>query len=134
MFKQFFILGLVSAIGASLAGFVYSSFYYSEMADFSEAMSLIRIISFAVMICFGACIINFGIRRGIKKENVADFVFNALFALATIAMIFIVLKAQDPVFQNEDAQIMAEYYKGFVMPMLFFPVLSWFTFKPLFLK
>lgn len=134
MFKQFFILGLISAVGASLAGFVYSSFYYSQMADFSEAMSLVRIISFAVMICIGACILNFGTRKVIKKAHVADFTFNTLFSLVTIAMIFIVLKAQDPEFVNEDAQIMVEYYKGFVMPMLFFPLLSWFTFKPLLIK
>ena len=37
-------------------------------------------------------------------------------------------------FKNEDAQMMIDYYKGFVMPMLFFPALSWMTFKPLFIK
>jgi hypothetical protein len=45
-----------------------------------------------------------------------------------------VLKSNDPTFKNEDAELMKDFFKGFLMPMLFFPALSWFTFKPLIIK
>jgi hypothetical protein len=40
----------------------------------------------------------------------------------------------DPKFKNEDAQLFIDYFKGFIMPLIFFPVLSYFTIKPLFEK
>jgi len=57
-----------------------------------------------------------------------------LLSLASIGAVFYVLGAEDPIFKNEDVSIMADYFKGFIMPMLFFPALTWFTFKPLIVK
>lgn len=137
MFKKFFILGLISSIGAMSAGILYASFYYGylfedmKMVDFSEAISISLIVTASIAVCIGASILSFLIHSFLKNQKIASFTFSLLFALATIASVFIVLKANDPSFQSEDAQIMADYYKGFIMPMLFFPFLSWYTFKPL---
>jgi hypothetical protein len=39
---------------------------------------------------------------------------------------------KEPVFKKEDTLLFVDFYKGFLMPILFFPLLSWFTFKPFF--
>jgi hypothetical protein len=38
----------------------------------------------------------------------------------------------DPILKNEDAALMIDYFKGFLMPLLFVPTLSWMSFRPLF--
>ena len=69
----------------------------------------------------------------LKQGILADLLSGLLFSSATIALVFYVLKMQDPVFKTEDAQLFVDFYKGSLMPMLFFPLLAWFTLKPLFL-
>jgi hypothetical protein len=69
----------------------------------------------------------------LKRGILADLLSGLLFSAASVALVFYVLKMQDPVFKNPDAQLSVDYYKGFLMPMLFFPLLAWFTLKPLFL-
>ena len=68
----------------------------------------------------------------LKQGILADLLSGLLFSAATVALVFYVLKMQDPVFKTEDAQLFVDFYKGFLMPMLFFPLLAWFTLKPLF--
>lgn len=131
MFKQFFILALVSSIAATIACVIYTNFYYSILVDFSEAFSLVKLMANCALVGFGIAIINFGLRSVIKNFTVADILANAILAIGSIAMVFVVLVSEDPTFQNEDAQFMVDYYKGFVMPMLFFPALAYFLFKPL---
>lgn len=135
MFKQFFILGLISSIASSVAGFVYLYIYNNIIQiDFSEAFNLTTIVSDSALICFVAAVINFALRKMMKKHHIADFILNTLLALLAIGLVFLTLKSEDPVFQNEDTQIMVDYYKGFVMPTLFFPALAYFMFKPLVIR
>ena len=37
-------------------------------------------------------------------------------------------------FKNEEAGVMIDYYKCYLMPLLFFPALSLFVLKPIFIK
>lgn len=134
MFKNFFILGVISAIAATVACYVYTSMYYSIIVDFSEANGMVVLASYCLLVGMSACVLNVISRKILKNQTIADFVFNVLFALASIGFVFIVLDAKDPNFQSEDAQLFEEFYKGFLMPMLFFPFLTWFTFKPLIIK
>ncbi len=134
MFVQFFILALVSGGAASLACYTYTSFYYSLLVDFSEAAGLPLLMA----VCFGvamlACFGNYALRRVIKRAGLADFILNALLSMSSIGMVFVMLNAEDPVFKNEDAALFVDFFKGFVMPMIFFPALTWFTFKPLIIR
>jgi hypothetical protein len=81
-----------------------------------------------------ASILFFGISKIITNKSIATFLFNLLLSGVSIALVFYVLKSNDPTFKNEDAELMKDFFKGFLMPMLFFPALSWFTFKPLIIK
>ncbi|TNF46384.1 MAG: hypothetical protein EP305_11280 [Bacteroidetes bacterium] len=134
MFKQTLIHGIVSAILASIACLIYTGFYFSVLVDFSEAAGTLHVISTCFMVVLAASFIHFGIRKVINNENIADTVFGLLFAACSLGSVFYILKSNDPVFKNEDAALMIDYYKGFVMPMLFFPALAWFSVKPLFLN
>ena len=134
MFKNFFILGIVSAVATTIACFGYTTMYYSLIVDFSEANGIVMLASWSLLVAMIAVVLNFVCRLILKKSTIADFAFNLLFSLVSIVMVFVLLSAKDPDFKTENAQLFAEFYKGFVMPMLFFPVLTWFTFKPLIVK
>lgn len=134
MFKNIFITGIVSGIVAAVACFVYAKLYSNILVDFSEAVGVVKLLSNCMLVSMIGCFVFFGISKAIKKNGIAEFIFNFLFTISTIAAVFVFLKENDPEFKNEDAQMMIDYYKGFIMPMLFFPALSWMTFKPLFVK
>ncbi len=134
MFKNSLFLGITAGIAATIACLVYTSFYFEQLVDFSEAFGLVKMLSTCMLFTVGASFVHFGLHWLIKKVVLAELIFNLLVTLASIGAVFYVLKSIDPVFKNEDAQLMIDYYKGFVMPMLFFPALGWFTFKPLFFK
>ncbi len=134
MFKNFFLLGLVSAVFSTIACFAYTTTYYSMIVDFSEAQSMMMLASASLLVAMVAAVLNFASRQVLKKTVIADFAFNMLFSLVSIAMVFVLLGMKDHDFQSEDAKLFAEFHKGFVTPMLFFPFLAWFTFKPLIVK
>ncbi len=134
MFKNSFFLGLVAGLASTLACYIYSSFYYSMIVDFSEAVNLKTILAG----CFGfsmlAVVIRYGIKQLIKNDRFAEVSVNFIISMLSIGLVFYLLNANDPQFENEDAQLMVDFYKGFVMPMLSFPALAWFTFIPLFTR
>lgn len=134
MFKNIFLLAASSSILASTACVVYSKMYFSVLVDFSEAVGIVKVLTNCVLVAMAGCFVLYVINKIIKKEHIAEFIFNLLMTMTTFASIFILLKLDDPVFKNEDALLMIDYYKGFVMPMLFFPALAWVTLKPLFIK
>jgi hypothetical protein len=133
MFKSTLIHGIVAAILCAVACLIYTGFYFSVLVDFSEAAGTMHVISTSFMVVLAMSFVHFGFRKLISNVNIADTIFGVLLAGASLAMVFYILKSNDPVFKNEDAALMIDYYKGFVMPMLFFPALAWFAVKPLFL-
>ena len=125
-----------SGLLAALACFFYATFYYT-LVDFSEGSSKhIIFLSFFKNCLLSATLMSiiYYLLKGFlfKKGILADLLSGLLFSAATVALVFYVLKMQDPVFKTEDAQLFVDFYKGFLMPMLFFPLLAWFTLKPLF--
>lgn len=132
--KNVFLTGLISGILSIIACLVYSIGYFTIIVDFSEAASILKIISYCMLIAMIAIFISYGISKIFKNKNTAEFVFNLIFAILSLLSVFYVLNSPDPEFVNEDAALMIDYYKGFVMPMLFFPALGWMIAKPLFIK
>ena len=125
-----------TALLSAMACFLYATFYYT-LVDFSEGLSKVVIfITFFKNCLLSAIIMSviYYLLKGflLKRGILADLLSGLLFSSATVALVFYVLKMQDPVFKTEDAQLFVDFYKGFLMPMLFFPLLAWFTLKPLF--
>ena len=135
MFKKVFFLGLSAGILATVACLVYSKMYYSILVDFSEAAGIVKLLSNCMLATMVGCFVYFGLSKMFKKAHIAEFLFNLLITLATIGLVFYILKSDDPTFKEDsDAALMSDYYKTFLMPMLFFPALAWVTLKPLFVK
>lgn len=134
MFKKVFLLSISSCILSILICFIYSNFYFSKIIDFSEVVNLNYLILRNVILFMTFCFLYFGIKTAIKKEFISEFIFNTLAVVFSIGFTFITLKMKDPVFKNPDTALMVDFYKGFIMPMIFFPVLSWFSLKPLFFR
>lgn len=123
-----------SALLSSGACLIYSKMYFSTLVDFSEAAGSLKVISGCLLFCMSAVFVAFGLGRIIRNVTAAEFIVNLLISSVSMGLVFIILGSDDPVFKNEDAQLMIDYYKGFLMPMLFFPALAWFTLKPILLK
>jgi hypothetical protein len=134
MFKGFFFLGLGSAVLSSVAALIYAFIYYSNLVDFSEATGALRIVSGCFMLCMSAVFFAFLMNLMIKNRSLSEGITNLTISVVSMGLVLLVLGADDPVFENEDAQLMIDYYKGFLMPMLFFPALAWFTLKPILIR
>ena len=134
MFKRIFFLALISGVVATIASVTYSKAYFGIIVDFSEVVTTTKMVAHNMLFTMAGCFLFYGLHYLIKKKNIAEFLFNMLITLLSVVMVFVVLKAEDPVFKNEDAALFIDYYKGFLMPMIFFPALSWMTLKPLFLS
>lgn len=134
MFKNFFFLGLITAFASTFLCVAYTEMYYSLIVDFSEANGILLLFAYSLLASMVACLVAFAIQKAIKNQKFAEVLFNLLFAGASVVGVFVVLAAKDPDFQTENAQLFAEFYKGFLMPMLFFPFLTWFTLKPLIIR
>lgn len=137
IFSRIILHSFSTALLSALACFLYATFYYT-LVDFSEGSSKVVIfIAFFKNCLLSAIIMSviYYLLKGVllKKGILADLLSGLLFSAASVALVFYVLKMPDPVFKTEDAQLFVDFYKGFLMPMLFFPILAWFTLKPLFL-
>jgi membrane protease YdiL (CAAX protease family) len=133
MWKKSLILAIVAGLFALLVSLAYMS-VYKQLADFSEKASVTNLLGFSLFFCFIASIILIVFDLAIKNKSIAHFATGLIVAGLAIASVFYVLKMDDPTFKNEDAELMKDYFKGFIMPILFFPALSWFTFKNLLIK
>jgi hypothetical protein len=134
MFKNLFFLAIVAGLFGSLVSYLYSFFYFDMLVDFSEAYTLKTALSYNFMITTASCLVSFGLAKVIKNQNISTVIFNLILSGFLMGYIFMILKMEDPVFKNEDASLMIDYFKGFQMPLIFIPALSWFSFSPLFLK
>ena len=134
MFKHLFFLGIGSALLSSTACMIYSKLYFSTLVDFSEAAGYLKLISGCFMFCMSAVFLSYLMAKIISNKAWSEFMINLIISAVSMGLVFIILGSDDPVFKNEDAQLMIDYYKGFIMPMLFFPALAWFTLKPILIK
>lgn len=134
MFKHFFFLAAASGLFASLVSWIYSSIYKNMIADFTEASGYWHLLCFSGMITLGISILGAGIYALIKNKAAASFVSNFILSGFSVALVFYVFTMNDPEFKNEDSMAMIDYFKGYMIPFVFIPALSWMSFKPLFIK
>ena len=138
MFKKFFLTGLVATIFGTLISLAYFMlFKYSPLQlDFTEKASFVNLLAFNMFIGMAACVLYFILHSIIKKETIASFVFGLLLSgsAISIALLFLFKVDKDLVFKDENAELYKDFYYFIYAIVTFFPVLSWFTFKPLFIK
>ncbi|HXB93703.1 MAG TPA: hypothetical protein VNU70_01050 [Puia sp.] len=128
MFKKALLLGILSGLLAGIAGIVYARVYYTvNEADFSRVASAIRILSASL---FGGVLAAIGyaiLDRALKTKG--EIVFNLLFTLLSFASLLLPIAYKLPL--NLETP---ELFPGMVIPMHFFPALSWYTLRPIFIR
>ncbi len=135
--KNAFLHGIIAAALSSVVSYAYSSFYFNLLVDFSEGASIGRLGLFFLWtsgiftMAFSLFYHMFAIPV-IKNKTFAELLTGFLFSGITLSLVFYVLKMKDPTFKSDDVAMFVDFYKGFIMPLLFFPLLSWFTLKSLF--
>lgn len=136
MILRLFILALLSAVFGAAVSSVYGYVFASNLTDFGKfAPSFGYTIAFNLFMTLGAAIAFFAIHKVTKRFYLTDFLVS--FGLAVVCVILTLMTSLNefPDFSgNMDLEIMSFMYFALVMPLIYFPVLSWFAFKPLFLK
>lgn len=137
MFKRLFFLGLSSAALATIVGVVYTV-GYRPIADFMDGRSVgmfsLDLFVRSLTLTMGASIVYFGLRQVVKAAGIAEFIHHLLISIVCLVLVLFVISMQDPEFKTLNAQENSWAYKGYVMPLIFFPALSWITLKSLFVK
>jgi hypothetical protein len=126
MFKRIFLQAVLASILAALAGIIYNRIYYfSTEADFSEVLNTTRIISLSVLTSMVAAFLNYFLIRLLKRRG--EIVFNFLFSIVSFAAVMIPISISLPLNVKSP-----ELFPGLAVPMVFFPVIAWYTVAPLF--
>lgn len=126
MYKRIFFQALLSSIIAAAAAIIYNRIYFfATEADFSKILNTGSMIGFSFLICMTATFINYALTRWLKRTG--EIVFNFLFSIISFACVIIPISISLPL----DVKT-PELFPGLAVPMLFFPVIAWYTVKPIF--
>jgi hypothetical protein len=126
LFKSHFYHGVTSGILAALAAFIYSRIhFFATEADFSAIINPGTIISFNVIVCLIFSIGYYFFRKIQKKRGI--LAFHLLISVLSFAALIIPIGISLPLTVKNP-----ELFPGLAVPMVFFPALAWFTFKPFF--
>lgn len=138
MFKNIFFTGLIASMFGTLISVLYIFvFKYSPLeVDFTEKASFQYLSSFNMFIGMSTCFIYFALIKLLKKEQITSFIVGFVLSGASIviALLFMFKVDTQLAFKNENAELYKDFYYFILAPISFFPVLSWFTFKPLFIR
>ena len=126
MFKKHFYHGMTSGIMAALAAIIYSRIhYFATEADFSPIINLGTMISMNLIICLIISIAYYFFTIIFMTKR--TIVFHIVISILSFAAVIIPISVSLPLSIRNP-----ELFPGLAVPMVFFPVLAWFTFKPLF--
>lgn len=113
---------------AALAAIIYSRIhYFATQADFAAVINPGTIISLNIGVCLLISIAFYLFTTFAKKIRI--IVFNLLISILSFAAVIIPISVSLPLSVRNP-----ELFPGLAVPMVFFPVLAWFTFKPLFVE
>jgi hypothetical protein len=126
MFKKHFYHGLISGIMAVLAAIIYNRIHiFATEADFSAVVNAASIISLNLIACLLISIAYYFFTRIAKGSKI--ILFHILLAVLSFAAVVVPISISLPLTVKNP-----ELFPGLAVPMVFFPALAWFTFKPLF--
>ena len=128
MYKRIFFHSLLSGILAALACIIYYRIYFfATEADFSKVLNTFSMTGYSIIICLIAGFMYWAIVKWIKRRG--EIVFNFLFSILSFAAVIIPISISLPL----DIQF-PELFPGLAVPMVFFPVIAWYTVQPLFIR
>jgi hypothetical protein len=111
---------------AALAAIIYSRIhYFATEADFSGIINIGTMISLNLIVCLLLSIVYYFFVSNSKKKR--DLIYHLLISILSFAAVIIPISISLPLSVKNP-----ELFPGLAVPMIFFPALAWFTFKPLF--
>jgi hypothetical protein len=126
MYKRIFLHSLTAGILSAVAAIIYNRIYFfATMADFSGVLNTGSMIGFNIGVCIAAGLLFWVVVKLLKKKG--EIVFNFLFSILSFAAVIIPISFTLPL----DIQF-PELFPGLAVPMVFFPVIAWYTVRPLF--
>lgn len=127
MIKKIFILSICVGIFSFTACMVYDRVYHFALeTDFSRIINPATLAGLNVLISLLAGILYWILWRLFNINS--TFIFRILFMMTSFGAILIPLSASLP-FDIKNPEL----FPGFAIPMLFFPIVGWFTLEPFFL-
>ncbi len=126
MFRSHFYHGFVSGIMAAVAAIIYNRIYYfATQSDFSGIINFGTIVSTSLVVCMIFSICYYFYLIIFKKKGIVYF--HMVISIMSFAAVIIPISVSLPLSVKNP-----ELFPGLAVPIVFFPALSWFTFKPLF--
>jgi hypothetical protein len=126
MFKKHFYHGLISGIMAAIAAIIYSRIhFFATQADFSAIINPGTIISLSLIACLILSVAYYSYIRIWKNKGI--IIYHLFISILSFAAVIIPISISLPLSVKNP-----ELFPGLAVPMIFFPALAWFTFKPLF--
>ncbi|MFK7925949.1 MAG: hypothetical protein AB8H47_28630 [Bacteroidia bacterium] len=124
--KKIFIQGLVAGILSALASVIYSSIYQNTMlTDFDKVINIGSIIGSSLIGCMLIALGYFALLKS-NKTNLVGWL-NIIICLLSFASII------GPIAMSLPLDIESpELFPGLVVPMHFFPALTFFAISPFF--
>lgn len=134
-FARSLLLGIAAGILATIACLILQYAYkVATDSDFSTLIPWWKYLASCMIGCLLASIGFFSMVKMMPKNG--EIIFNLLFAALSFASIALPMKMlifKDP--NLTEAQLWAVgYVQPFAMTLHFFPIISWFTLKPIFIK
>lgn len=126
MFRRIFFWGLTAGILSAVASILYKRIY-----EFAYEVTYAKIINIPVLVganliaCLVAAIGFWACFRLFNTKG--EIIFNFIFSIGSFASVMLPISAKLPL----DVQF-PEMFPLLTVPMHFFPVIAWFTIRPLF--
>jgi hypothetical protein len=126
MFRRHFYHGLLSGIMAALAAIIYNRIHlFATEADFSAVVNTGTIIALNLIACMIFSIAFYFYLRITKGKGI--IFFHLLISTISFAAIIVPISISLPLSVKNP-----ELFPGLAVPMIFFPAIAWYTFRPLF--
>jgi hypothetical protein len=124
--KVHFYHGALSGIMAAVAAIIYSRIhYFATQADFSGIINVGTITSVNLVVCLIFSVAYFYLMKMTRKRGIVYF--HILISVLSFAAVIVPISVSLPLSVKNP-----ELFPGLAVPIVFFPALAWFTFKPLF--
>jgi hypothetical protein len=128
MYKRIFFQSLLAGVLAAIACIIYNRIYFfATEADFSRVLNILSMTGYSIMICLIAGFIYWAFSIWLKKKGL--IIFNFLFSILSFAAVIIPISVSLPL----DIEF-PELFPGLAVPMVFFPLIAWYTVQPLFTR
>ena len=126
MYKRIFFQSLLAGVLAATACIIYNRIYFfATEVDFSRVLNTLSMTGYSIIICLFAGFLYWAFLNWLKRKGM--IAFNFLFSILSFAAVIIPISVSLPL----DIEF-PELFPGLAVPMVFFPLIAWYTVQPLF--